>query len=212
MNVNGLFLTLEGGEGSGKTTQIVHLKSYFESLGYEVVTTREPGGVPIAEKIRWILLNPEVTDMDAMTEVLLYCASRREHFIHVILPALTSGKVVISDRFFDSSIVYQGFVKGFGWEKVYQMNLEAVQGTQPDLTFYLDIPPAVGMARIQSNVEREQNRFDRASLDFHHKIRKGYQFLAAYFPNRIVSINAEKHAEEVSKDLISILHQRLKLN
>lgn len=207
---NGYFITLEGGEGAGKTEQMHRLKTYIESLGYEVVATREPGGVEVAEKIRQILIGPDVKDMDPMTEVLLYAAARREHLTHVILPALQEGKVVISDRYFDSSIVYQGVVREVGWEKVYNINLEATDHTIPDTTFFFDVAPEVGLSRISSNDDREKNRFDKESLDFHQKVRVGYYSVGVtVFKERFIPINANKTIEQVFRDLSTVVEYRL---
>lgn len=194
---DGYFITIEGGEGAGKTEQMARLKNYIESLGREVITTREPGGVEVAEKIRQILIGPDVKDMDAMTEVLLYAAARREHLIHVILPALKTGKVVVSDRYFDTSVVYQGFVKGIGWRRVYEINLEIVDHVEPNVTFFFDVEPEVGLNRIIHNNQREINRFDQADIGFHKEVQRGYRYLAWKFPERFVTIDANLSKEEV---------------
>lgn len=204
----GYFISIEGGEGGGKTEQINRLKTFAESLGCDVVATREPGGVTVAEQIRHILLNPDVEDMDVMTEVLLYAAARREHLIHVILPALQQGKLVISDRYIDSSLVYQGIVKEAGWEKVYRINKEATDGLLPDTTFLFDLDPKIGLARIQANANREVNRFDRASLDFHNQVRQGYLHLSKLFPERFVKIDASKSIDDVFKDVSHYFEDR----
>lgn len=205
----GYFISIEGGEGAGKTEQMLRLKEFIGALGYEVVITREPGGVKVAEEIRHILLNPSVTDMDAMTEVLLYAAARREHLIHVILPALQEGKVVISDRYFDSSVVYQGYVKEIGMEKVLSINLEVVDNLQPDTTFYFDVIPEIGLERIQKNANREVNRFDKQSLEFHNKVRRGYSILASKFPERFLTINANTTIEKVFDQVSQFTEHRL---
>ena len=189
---------MEGGEGSGKTEQGKYLKQYLEEQGREVVLTREPGGVKIAEKIRHILLNPSVKDMDAMTEVLLYAAARREHLLDVILPSLEQGKVVLSDRYFDSSIVYQGMVKGIGWQEVLDINLKATSNTVPDMTLLLDIKPEIAVSRIFKDAEREKNRFDNSSMTFHKRVRKGYLLLADLFPERFRIIDANDTRENVA--------------
>lgn len=210
MSFNGYFLTIEGGEGVGKSVQIKRLKEYLESLGKEVVATREPGGVDLAEKIRHLLLNPEVKEMDAMTEVLLYSAARREHFINVIQPALMSKKIVICDRFFDSSIVYQGVAKGGGWKKVYDINMAAVQNTTPNLTLLLDLSPMVALERIKQN-QREQNRFDLAPMDFHIKVRYAYRFLARKFKERFEIVDANGSIDEVSDRIKRIVSSKIVL-
>jgi dTMP kinase len=209
-DLNGYLITLEGGEGCGKTVQAKLLKEYLESLGCDVITTREPGGVDLAEKIRHLLLNPEVTQMDAMTEVLLYTAARRELFIDVIQPALHLGKVVICDRFFDSSIVYQGMVKGVGWEKVYDINMAAVENTIPNLTLLLDVSPAIALERIQQN-NREKNRFDLSSMDFHVKVRYAYRFLAKKFNDRFEVVDAGGSIEGISEVIKRIVSSKIVL-
>jgi dTMP kinase len=210
MKHNGYFITIEGGEGAGKTEQMKQLKVFIESLGLEVVATREPGGVEVAEKIRKILIGPDVKDMDPMTEVLLYAAARREHLTHVILPALQEGKVVISDRYFDSSVVYQGMVRGVGWEKVYNINLEATDHIIPDTTFFFDVDPEVGLSRISLNGERERNRFDKEALDFHQQVRIAYLSLGVTtFKERFVHINANKTIKQVFRDVSTVIKYRL---
>lgn len=210
MSQNGYFLTIEGGEGVGKSVQLKRLKEYIESLGYEAVSTREPGGVDLAEKIRHLLLNPEVKEMDAMTEVLLYSAARREHFINVIQPALNSKKVVICDRFFDSSIVYQGVAKGVGWKTVYDINMAAVENTTPNLTLLLDLSPVVALERIKQN-QREQNRFDVAPMDFHIRVRHAYNFLAKKFKDRFEIVDANGSIDEVFDRIKRIVSSKMML-
>lgn len=196
----GIFLSLEGGEGVGKTEQAKLLKDLFLSEGKDVIVTREPGGAKLSEKIRHLLLNPEVEDMDAMTEVLLYAASRREHFKDVIWPALTAGKTVITDRFLDSSLVYQGMVKNANWANVYHINMAAIDNELPNYTFVLDMDPASALKRIKP-LNREVNRFDLAPLSFHENVRKGYLFLAKTFPERIISINADQSQNDVLNEI-----------
>lgn len=195
----GLFISLEGGEGSGKTTLAKKLKQHFESMGKNVLLTREPGGVPLAENIRNLLVGPDVKDMDPVTETLLYAASRREHVNRVILPALESGHIVISDRYVDSSLVYQGRVRGVSWTKVYDINHLATKGIMPHLTLLLNVDPSVAQERITNRVE---NRFDSAPLRFHESIHKEYQNLAKIFPNRIKSIDANESVDYVLSQAI----------
>ena len=204
----GLFLSLEGGEGSGKTEQGKKLKEHFEEQGHNVLLTREPGGHHLAEQIRHLLLNENVKDMDSTTEALLYSAARREHFIHVIMPALQEGKTVISDRFIDSSLVYQGIVRGVGFQHVYHINMTAIQNNLPDYTLLLDVDPRIALKRIDKE-KREVNRFDEASLEFHQQVRYGYKFLAKTFPERFITIKADKPKEQVFEEMTSILKKRL---
>lgn len=209
----GWFITYEGGEGAGKTVQTQMMKNYLEGKGFDVVLTREPGGTELAEKIRTVLIGPDVKDMDAITEVFLYAAARREHFKDIIEPALDAGKVVISDRFFDTSIVYQGMVKkGIDWRDILRINRNATKGKVPDLTIYLDIDPQIALERINQNKEREVNRFDKADLPFHYSVRSAYQKLLCEFPNRIKRVNADQTPGPVYMDCLEIVKDELGLN
>lgn len=203
-----MFITLEGGEGSGKTTVAKALIADFESRGYEVIYTREPGGNPIAESIREVILDKKNTDMDVRTEALLYAAARRQHLIDVIEPALKAGKIVICDRFIDSSIAYQGYARNIGPELVAEINDFAIAGKRPDLTLLLNIRPEVGLERINKDKNREINRLDLEKLDFHHAVYHGYQALAIQNPQRIVVINAELPVESVVKDVLKVIEAR----
>lgn len=204
----GGFITFEGGEGAGKTVQIKKVKEYLESQGYDVIATREPGGVKVAEKIREVLIGPDVEDMDAITEVFLYAAARREHFKEVIQPAMDEGKIVLSDRFFDSSIVYQGLVKNaMKWTHILDINLKATEGKQPDLTIYFDIGPNKALSRIKINSDREVNRFDRASMDFHYQVRNSYRYLCECFPKRMKMINADNSIENVFNQCMNLINR-----
>lgn len=188
-----LFITIEGPEGSGKTT-VVQAVSEQLAQHYDVMTTREPGGVQTAETIRQILLDGET--MDARTEALLFAAARREHLVAKVLPALAQGKLVICDRFIDSSLAYQGYARQIGVKEVQTINDFAIEGRYPDLTIYLDIPAKVGRARIESN-RRAQNRLDKESVAFHERVVEGYQQLIAQDPHRFAVINANQPIEQV---------------
>lgn len=188
-----LFITIEGPEGSGKTT-VVQAVSEQLAQHYDVMTTREPGGVQTAETIRQILLDGET--MDARTEALLFAAARREHLVAKVLPALAQGKFVICDRFIDSSLAYQGYARQIGVKEVQTINDFAIEGRYPDLTIYLDIPAEVGRARIESN-RRAQNRLDKESVAFHERVVEGYQQLIAQDPQRFAVINANQPIEQV---------------
>lgn len=196
----GIFLTLEGGEGSGKSTVAKILADWFRRQGLQVLLTREPGGVPVAERIRELIVNNE---MEAMTETLLFAASRNEITKQVIEPALARGEIVICDRFVDSSFVYQGIVKNLGVELVYQINRPVLERVEPDLTFLLDINPLVGLSRIRDN-GRETNKFDRENLAFHEKVREGYLSLLKRpeIAKRIRVIPAEGTPDEVARACI----------
>ena len=189
------FITFEGPEGSGKTTLIHEITQRLESEGWEVVVTREPGGVKTGEDIRKILLEGEA--IDDRSEALLFAASRREHLVNKVLPALREGKVVLCDRYIDSSLAYQGYARGIGVEEVRSINEFAINGLYPDLTLYLDIRASVGIQRINDN-QRTQNRLDREKLDFHEKVVEGYRQIIHNEPNRFAVINAEQSIEEVA--------------
>lgn len=205
----GFFITFEGGEGAGKTTIIHFVKEYLLEKGYEVITTREPGGIDIAEQIRSIILDTANKQMEGRTEALLYAAARRQHLVEKVIPALNQGKIVLCDRFIDSSLAYQGFARGIGMEEILVVNQFAIGGYMPHLTIYLDLDPEVGLARINANKDREVNRLDLEGLEFHHTVRRGYKELVHSYPQRIVEINAEPELEDVRVEVLSILKQRL---
>lgn len=207
--MSGLFITLEGPEGSGKTTAALKMVDTLKTLGYEVVYTREPGGIEIAEQIRQVILDPKNTAMDAKTEALLYAASRRQHLVEKVMPALKEGKIVLCDRFVDSSLVYQGMGRGLGIDTVYQMNLFAIEDVMPDLTIFFDVKPEVGLARIAADSNREVNRLDMETIDFHHKVYNGYVEVAKHFPNRIVKVDASKDKDEVFDQCMNLVRSRL---
>ncbi|RQM99697.1 dTMP kinase [Staphylococcus pettenkoferi] len=188
------FITFEGPEGSGKTTVLHEIAQRLESEGWEVIVTREPGGVRTGEDIRKILLEGEA--IDDRSEALLFAASRREHLVNKVLPSLRDGKIVLCDRYIDSSLAYQGYARGIGVEEVRSINEFAINGLYPDLTLYLDIRAAVGIQRINDN-QRAQNRLDQEKLDFHEKVVEGYRQIIHNEPNRFAVINAEQSIEEV---------------
>ncbi|WP_079474419.1 dTMP kinase [Marinococcus halophilus] len=196
----GNFITLEGGEGSGKTTVITALEKWLQENGFKVVKTREPGGIPIAEKIRSLVLEPEYSEMDARTEALLYAAARRQHLVERVFPALAEGAVVLCDRFVDSSLAYQGAARGLGMDAVAAVNDFAIEGCMPDLTLMLDVDPEEGIARIQRAEEREWNRLDNEAARFHSKVHEAYMTLAEKYPSRIKRIDAEQPLEKVFQD------------
>lgn len=198
--MSGHFITFEGGEGAGKTTILSSLTSKLSEKGYEVLATREPGGIEIAEKIRGIILDPLHTTMDGRTEALLYAAARRQHLVEKVLPALEQGKIVLCDRFIDSSLAYQGYARGLGMDEVFSINQFAIRDCMPNLTLFFDIEPKKGLERITANKDRERNRLDLEKLYFHEQVYEGYQMLADKFPNRIQAINADQTMEAVEKD------------
>lgn len=202
----GLFITLEGPDGSGKSTQASYLREYFDEMGIECVFTREPGGTHIGEMLRKIILDKENHEMCDMTEALLYAASRAQHVEELIRPALISGKVVVCDRFIDSSIAYQGYGRNLG-DSVRQINEHAVGDCMPDLTFFMDLPPSVGMSRIDEDV---QDRLEQEKLDFHNRVFGGYKEIAKYYPERFIDIDARRDKEAIRDDLISAIEKVLK--
>lgn len=204
-----MFITLEGPEGSGKTTAVEAAVKALLEKGYEIVRTREPGGTPIAEQIRNIILDKANTNMDPRTEALLYAASRRQHLVEKVWPALKEGKIVICDRYLDSSLAYQGGARGLGVDEVLNVNLFATENTWPDLTLLFDIKPEVGLARIASNASREVNRLDLEKLDFHNKVRDTFLALAKKYPDRYVIIDASKSRDEVAKATLEAIMNRL---
>ncbi len=204
-----MFITLEGPEGSGKTTAVDAACKALEDMGYHIVRTREPGGTPIAEQIRNVILDKENTKMDPRTEALLYAASRRQHLVEKVWPALKEGKIVVCDRYLDSSLAYQGGARGLGVDNVLNINLFATENTWPDLTLLFDIKPEIGLARIASNANREVNRLDLEKLEFHNKVRETFLSLAKTYPDRYVIIDASKSREQVAKDTLDAILKKL---
>ena len=200
--MSGYFITFEGGEGAGKTTVLFALEKKLRELGFDVLTTREPGGIAIAEKIRDIILTPAHTEMDGRTEALLYAAARRQHLVEKIIPALKQGKVVLCDRFIDSSLAYQGHARNLGIDEVFAINQFAIQEVMPDMTLFFEIKPKEGLKRISANKDRERNRLDLETLAFHEKVYEAYHILLDKFPNRIRKINANQQLEDVIKDTL----------
>ena len=208
--MRGIFITIEGPDGSGKTTALQQVVPRLQQeMNRKVVATREPGGSPIAEKIRSLILDPSHTDMDSRTEALLYAASRRQHLIEKVLPVLESGDVIFCDRFVDSSIAYQGYARGIGEEGIREINQFATEGIEPDVTLYIDVPAEVGIQRIHANLdEREYNRLDQEKLAFHEKVRAGYQHLAQANPERIVVVDGPMSRESVAEACYHIIKNR----
>ena len=186
--MKGIFISVEGPDGAGKSTQIEKLKEYLAQKGYEVLITREPGGTVISEAVRELLLDPKHKEMKPETELLLYAAARAQLVGEVIGPAIEAGKAVISDRFVDSSVVYQGIARELGVETVYEVNRPAIGEYMPDVTFLLDLPAEVGIARKKDQAELD--RMEQESLDFHRKVAEGYRTLAKRDPERIKTIDA----------------------
>lgn len=202
--MKGVFISFEGPDGSGKTTQIKILSDYLKSKGYDVLLTREPGGTKISENIRDIILNPLNSEMDDMTEALLYAAARAQHVAQLIKPAIEAGKIVLTDRFMDSSIVYQGYARGLG-DCVRVINEYAVQGMQPDLTFFLDLPAEEGIARAEKR--KNLDRLEQEDISFHKAVYEGYLDLAEIYKQRYVRIDASRSIEEISEELIAVFEK-----
>ena len=207
----GFLVSLEGPEGAGKTSVLEALIPILEDRGIEVLSTREPGGVLIGEKIREVILDPSHTEMDPKTELLLYIASRRQHLVEKVLPALEAGKLVIMDRFIDSSVAYQGFGRGLDKEAIDWLNEFATDGLKPDLTLYFDIEVEEGLARIAANSNREVNRLDMEGLDLHRKVRQGYLSLLEREGNRIEKIDASLPLDQVIENTQQLLFDRMGL-
>ena len=203
-----MFITFEGPDGSGKTTQVRLLTGWLREQGFEVVVTREPGGTDIGDQIRDVLHDPDNTAMDARTEILLYSASRAQHVAQLVRPALAAGKIIISDRYADSTLAYQGYGRELHLETLMTITLFATDGLLPDLTLYLDITPEEGLQRRQLGGD-EWNRLDAEALEFHQQVRAGYVELIEQEPDRWVVVNAARSAEEVQTEIRAVVRERL---
>ena len=202
------FITFEGGEGSGKTTIIKSLMQELKEKNVKAFQSREPGGSKISEEIRKVILNVENTKMDYITEALLYAASRRQHLEEIIKPALKEGYLVICDRYIDSSLAYQGYARGLGIDEVYNLNHYATGGLLPDLTIFIDVNPEEGLARIVKN-NRDKDRLDLETINFHHQVREGYLQLIKRFPDRIKRVDGNREIDEVYADIKKIVFENL---
>lgn len=206
--MKGKFITLEGPDGSGKTTVSKIVFDQLVAEGYKVLLTREPGGIDISEQIRGIILDTKNVTMDARTEALLYAAARRQHLVEKVQPALDEGYIVICDRFVDSSLVYQGVGRKIGIDEVYQINLFAIGNIKPDATIFFDVPYEVGLARI-NNGERVADRLDLETNDFHKDVYDGYMTICDKFADRITKIDASKEIDEVVSQVLDIIKERI---
>jgi len=195
----GIFITFEGPDGSGKTTQIERLAKHCKWLGYEIVLTREPGGTVISEKIRDLILNPEYKEESEITEALLFAAARAQHVAEKIKPALSRGAIVLCDRFLDSSIAYQAYARGLG-DDVLSINMFAIQGCAPDLTFFLDLDPRIGQER--QIARGKLDRLEQDGLVFQQKVYAGYKELVKRFKERFRVIDADRDIDQISLDII----------
>ena len=204
MKMNNLFITFEGGDGSGKSTQVNLLKDYLDNLNFETIKTREPGGTPSAEILRDLLTTGEVEKWTPMSEALLMWASRYEHLIQVIEPALNSGKNVICDRFYDSTYAYQGVAHNLGIDKMEKLKKIIIGDIEPDVTFVLDIDPKVGLKRSLDRSNQE-NRFESYNIDFHNKIRSAFLEIAKKNKNRCVVVDASLNEQEINNLIITVI-------
>lgn len=204
---NSFFITFEGPDGSGKTTVSKEVVSRLQNAGYDVMYTREPGGSVIAEKIRNVILDPDNTEMDARTEALLYAAARCQHLAEIVLPALSRGTTVISDRFVDSSLAYQGCGRQIGIDEVYNLNLFATGGRMPDKTLFLNVSPEEGLRRIGNRSFLD--RLDQESIEFHHRVAEGYQQVIEKYHDRITVVDAERPLEEVVRTCCDLIQGML---
>lgn len=207
----GRFISVEGPDGSGKSSVIHLLKEELSAyFNRPIVYTREPGGSRIAEAIRHLMLDPDNTAMDARTEALLFAASRRQHLIEVVFPALEAGHVVVSDRYVDSSIAYQAYGRQLSPDAIYEINDFAIEGLWPQLTLYIDVTPELGLKRIAQHRQSNQiNRLDKEDLDFHRQVRAGYLQLLEDFPQRMVKIDGDQPLEQVAHDCMVAIRRQL---
>ena len=201
----GLFIVFEGGEGTGKTTAIDEIYNWIIENNFKCIKTREPGGIKISEQIRQVILNKENKTMDGRTEALLYAAARRQHLVEKVIPALEEGSIVLCDRFIDSSLAYQGYARKLGIEEVMSINRFAIGEYMPDLSILFDLDPKIGLERISSNEHREINRLDLEKIDFHERVRAGYNVVYEKNKDRIIKIDAEKSKENVINQIKKIL-------
>lgn len=200
-----MFITFEGGEGTGKTTLIKDIAEML-SQDCDVTTSREPGGSLITEAIRDVILNPKYSGVTPYTEALLLAASRAQHLDEVILPALRAKKVVLCDRYLDSSLAYQAYARNLGVDFILNINQYATYN-MPDLTFYIDLDPLVGMARISNR--NKYDRLDQETVTFHQRVRQGYLKIAQMYPNRIVTIDGTQSIDEIKRQIITKIREKL---
>lgn len=207
--MKGLFVTFEGGEGAGKSTLIRGINDELAKMGFSLVLTREPGGTELGEEIRKIVLShKDDTIFSPLAELALFLASRAEHVEEVILPALSQGKIVLCDRFSDSSVAYQGYARGLGMEKVEEMTLFMAKDLEPDVTFYLDIDPKLSMARRMCRKEKK-DRIEKQSFAFHEKVREGFVLLSKKYPSRLHLIDATLSPKQVLQEAMNFLKKKL---
>ena len=209
-----MFITLEGIEGCGKTTQINRLRTFFENRGQACVVTREPGGTAIGNDIRSILLNPSNKDLVPRAELLLYMADRAQHIESVVKPALARNKVVLCDRYFDATVVYQGYARGLGSDFICELHRLLLEDFKPDITLLLDLAPQIGLARAWKELNKgtrsgTESRFEEETINFHEKVRSGYLELARQEPERFRIIDAAADEKQVQAEIQDVLGQYL---
>lgn len=205
--MQGKFITFEGPDGSGKTTCAKGVYDKLKKEGYDVIYTREPGGIEIAEEIRNIILDPKNTKMDARCEALLYAASRRQHLVEKVLPALVKGQIVLCDRFVDSSLAYQGVGRHLGIEEVFAINKFAIEDNMPDFTIYLNVDPEIGLQRIAPR--NYKDRLDQESLQFHQDTYNGYLQVVEKYKDRMIVVDANQDEAKVIDDCFKIIKEHL---
>lgn len=206
--MSGKFITFEGNDGCGKTTISSRIYETLKAEGYDVIFTREPGGISISEQIRSVLLDPKNTTMDGRTEALLYAAARRQHLVEKVIPALEEGKIVLCDRFIDSSLAYQGVARGLGIDEVYTVNEFAIDSHMPDATIFLKVDAEVGMERIASRGEKD--RLDEEGEKFHRLVAQGYDEVLKRYQSRIHVIDAEQEVDQVFADTYRLIKDLVK--
>ena len=210
MQKNKMFITLEGIEGSGKSSQVVNIVDFMTRKGQDCIITREPGGTRIGEKIRSILLDSKNSHLDPVAELLLYMADRAQHIREVIKPALNSGKTVICDRYVDATVVYQGYARGLSADLILSLHKRVLNDLKPDLTLLLDLPPETGLKRAWHAVHAgdrsdRETRFEQETVDFHQRVRNGYLTLCAAEPHRFAIIDASQTRDRVRDDILEVI-------
>lgn len=203
--MKGIFITFEGPDGAGKTTQIKMLKSFLDEQGISSILTREPGGTEISDYIREIILNPNHKNMQHETEILLYAASRAQHVREKIIPALNEGKVVLCDRFVDASVAYQGYGLGVDIDKIKSINAFAIGTLEPKRTYMIDLPPSQGRKRLLARIKESTNagldRIEQKESEYHESVRRGFDVIATNHPQRILKIDGSRTIEEVFEEI-----------
>ncbi|MGP1413776.1 MAG: dTMP kinase [Bacillales bacterium] len=204
-----MFITFEGVEGCGKSSIINYVYQELIKENKKIILTREPGGVKISEDIRNIILDKSNTNLDKRTETLLFAASRRQHLVEKVWPALANNTIVLCDRYIDSSLAYQGIANEVGMDEVLNVNMFATENTLPDYTILLDLDPIIGLERINKNSNREVNRIDLKQISFHEKVRNGYLLLAEKYPERIIVINANNSFDIVKNEVLQVIREKI---